>query len=279
MSTDPATTQHVDLRHTKDKRDKGPATKFLFLDSGTGDLVTSDGLVLIEPPGKTKLAGLGESLDQEEEEMHAYTGFENLVPALGFQKWDGHVYVSGATGSGKSYLINTMLMHDHRRRRVFLFTDHKKIDPSLKPMIEAKRMSIVRDAPDDSKKWEVSISEFIKDKKHSIIMFDDCTDPNALFMRDNALRKGRHSDTVVICVNHKLRDNLATKHALVNARWMVMFPSSNRGAAGAFMKDWMEMHPRARRSILRQSIRDGRQLIFHMQSPNVAATAKSIIKL
>jgi hypothetical protein len=100
-----------------------------------------------------------------------------------------------------------------------------------------------------------------------------------LIMRDHALRKGRHHDTMVVCVNHKMRDRDATKHALVNARFIVSFPSSNRGAVGTFMKDFLGMSTKARRAILRQADEDGRQLIIHAQAPNVIATAKSVVKV
>ena len=263
-------------------RNTGPpvqsAFKALFIDTETEEIVYADGLKLVSD--KTPLTGrLLEDLDQDETDSAAFTGYQNLVPALGYNKFDGHVYVSGATGAGKSFLINEMLKHDRRQRLVFLFTDHKKVDPSLKPMIQSGRMLIVRREPDEQKPWEVSTGQFARDKKGSIIMFDDCTDPDAIFMRDNALRKARHEDTVVVCVNHKLRDSKATKHMLTNARFLIAFPSSNRGAVGAFMKDWMEMPPKSRRSILRLSIADGRQIVFHMQSPNVVATARSVVQI
>ena len=254
--------------------------KFLFTDSeNPDDVVMADGINLVDPPEKPRLEGLGEFLDLDDDEVQAFTGYGNLVPALGMQEWDGHVFVSGATGSGKTFLINTMLMNDKKKRKVFLFTDHQKRDESLMPMYKSGRLKIVRDDPDDNKKWEVSVGDFLRDKKGAIAMFDDCTDEAALFMRDKALRHGRHHKMMVICVNHKMRDRDATKHALVNARFMIAFPSSNKGVVGAFMKDWMEMPPKARRAILRQAGRDGRQIVFHMQCPNAVATAKSVVRL
>ncbi len=253
--------------------------KALFLDTDTMEIIVSDGLRLLPPSGEPITGDILDRLDLDEEDNSAYTGFGNLVPALGYNKWDGHVYVSGATGAGKSYLINDMLMHDKRQRKVFLFTDHKKIDPSLKPMIQSGRMKIVREDPDESKPWEVSRGEFVRDKRGNIMMFDDCTDPDALFMRDNALRKARHQDTVVICVNHKMRDNSLTKHILTNSRYMVSFPASNRGDVNNYMRSWLELHPRTRRALLRQAQKDGRQIIFHLQCPNVIATAKSIFQM
>ena len=206
-------------------------------------------------------------------------GYGNLVPALGIEEWDGHVFVSGATGSGKSFLINMMLLHDQRKRPVFLFTDHDKKDPSFEPMFKSGRLKRVKDPHDESKPWEIGTGQFFRKKDKSILLFDDCNTPDMLTMRDNALRKGRHSDTMVVCVNHKMRDRDATKDALVNARFIVSFPSSNRGAVSNFMKDFLGMSTKARRAILRQADDDGRQLIIHAQAPNVVATAKSVIKV
>ncbi len=249
----------------------------LFLDTDTGKTVDADGTRLA-PTGKPPLeASLLEALDVPPE--FTGTGFGNLVPALGVEKWDGHIFVSGATGSGKSFIIATMLINDRRKRPIFLFTDHDHKDPSLEILFRSGRLKRVKDPPDESKKWEISSGAFWKLKSHSILLFDDCNKPDCVQMRDNALRKGRHHDAMVICVNHKMRDHQATKHALTNARFLVTFPSANRGAVASFLGNWMEMPPKARRAVLKQADVDGRQLIIHLQSPNVIATAKSVIKI
>lgn len=251
--------------------------KALFIDIENGEIVSADGLKLVlsgKPPLSptlTDLLGIDPNM--------AATGFNNLVPALGYNEWDGHVFVSGATGSGKSFLINAMLMADKKQRPIWLFTDHDKKDPSLEPLFASGRLKRVVDPPDENKPWEVGSGMFMRDKDNSIILFDDCNSPVALVMRDNALRKGRHHNAVVVCVNHKMRDHEATKHMLVNARYLVAFPSSGRAPSARYMRDFLEMQTKAVRAVLQQSDMDGRQLIFHIQAPLVIATAKSVMKV
>lgn len=204
-------------------------------------------------------------------------GFKDLVPALGYNKFDGHTYVSGATESGKSFFINKMLMNDRRKRDVFLFTDLPKRDKSFMPMFESGRLKIVRRKA--SEPWEADYIEFQSKLHGSILVFDDISDPDVLQMRDHALLKGRHKDVVVIAVNHKMRNWMDTVQLLTDCKYIVGFPNSNRGTIQRYIKDEFGVNHKTSKIVMQKAIQDGRQIIFHRFSPNVVATQKSVIRL
>lgn len=189
------------------------------------------------------------------------------IPALGLTDWDGHAYISGATGSGKSYLINQIMKNDllkkNKKRDHIMFTDLKEADSSI---------------PSDYKKYgEKGIDNawVFGNMDKNMFIFDDSTSPDVLRFRNSLLEKGRHRKTTVIAVNHRLRDGIRTKELMNESKYVVAFPSSNRGAVGGFMKDYMQMDQNSIRNSLKKSIQDGRHLIFHMWHPNALASKET----
>ena len=242
----------------------------LFLDAENGELVTND---LDEIGGHPHL--LPDDLhDMDIEPEETSVGYGDLVPALGYNDFDGHVFVSGATNSGKSFFINKMLMHDNKKREVFMFTDLKTKDPSFEPLFNTDRLKVVREEAIED--WEISQKDFRNKVDGSIVVFDDATDPDVKDLMDSALLRGRHRKTVVVAVNHKLRDWGNTKHLLNDAKYIIGFPNSNRGTLIKFIREEFDTQPRLRRFILKKALQDGRQIIFHRFAPNAIATAKTV---
>lgn len=188
------------------------------------------------------------------------------IPAIGLTDWDGHVFISGATGSGKSFLINKLLEKDRNKmsRERIMFTDLKEKDPSI--------------TSGHKKFGERGVDNgFVAGNiDKSLFLFDDTTNPEHIQFRDHLLEKGRHRKATVVAVNHRLRDGNITKKPINESRYIVTFPSSNRGAVNSFMKDFMEMDGRTRRSALSRATEEGRHLIFHMFYPNAMATTESV---
>ena len=110
-------------------------------------------------------------------------------------------------------------------------------------------------------------------------MFDDATTADVVDFRDHVLRKGRHKNIMCICVNHKMRAGNCTEHIWTNVRFVICFPSANRGEIMAFMRNNLEIHPKMRQTILDFVKSQGRHMIFHMQSPNIVAGAQAVLKL
>lgn len=187
------------------------------------------------------------------------------IPAIGLTEWDGHVFISGATGSGKSYLIDQILNKDNlkEKRERIMFTDLKKKDETIK-----SKYKKFGDRGVDTGFVQGNIDG-------SMFIFDDVTDPSVLTFRDHLLEKARHRKATVVCVNHRLRDGAITKKPINESKYIVTFPSSNRGAVGGFMRDFMEMDRNTRQFALQKATNEGRHLIFHMHHPNAVATTES----
>lgn len=189
-----------------------------------------------------------------------------LIPALGADKWDGHIYVSGATGAGKSYLIKQIVMNDEKKRDVIIFSDLKE-DESFKELYDSGRIITLGQAT------EMNPDEPYKNK---IVIFDDCTRADAALARDHLLEKGRHPNCVVICVNHKLREWKATMKALNEARYVIMFPSANKMSVVKFL-DSTGMNKKVRDVIIQLSNEDGRYLMYHQFNPNALITQRTVL--
>lgn len=228
MSTSPSNDEH----------------KPLFRDANSDDIIYSDSTLKVR-------------------EIHKPGAY--WIPATGLNKWDGHVYISGATGSGKTYLINQILKHDKfkdKRERIY-FTDKKEKDKSIKA--GHKKFG---DPGIDNGYVSAHINE-------NMFIFDDVTVPDIIAFRDNMLLKARYRDATVISVNHKLRDGYGTKHPLNESRYIVTFPWSNNTSINKWLNDAFNMNRQDRKHVLDKALNEGRHLIFHMEAPQAYACTET----
>lgn len=201
-----------------------------------------------------------------------------LVPALGLRKWDPHIFISGSTGSGKSYIAKQMLMHDRKRRKLYLVTDLEKPDSSLLELWDRGMKRIVFDRTKGQYgKYPVAHVDGV-DFNGAIILFDDINDKNveAYDFRDDLLERGRHYMITVVCITHKLRDWNRTRTPRNECGTIIIFPSSNTAAAQFYLKEVLEIPKKMRQSLIETSNKEGRHMILSSHYPNYIATAKSI---
>jgi len=196
-----------------------------------------------------------------------------LIPWLGKEKWDGHIFVAGPTGSGKTFLINEIVFNDFKKRKAFLFSDVRRKDPSFDPIWKNGQLKRVSRNPKE--KWEISPQK-VPIKKNIILIFDDTNDPQWITLRDKVLERGRHHEIMAICVSHKLRDRGFTKVPKNESRWIITYPFANKTEISRFLQE-QDMNMKQRSELIQLSIEDGRYLIFHNFAPTFVLTEHSLV--
>lgn len=242
----------------------------IFLDDVSKTVIFSDDLVNLER----------EMLDREEEDLEEEETLDPVIhdssaqwlPALGYsKKFDGHTFIAGATESGKSYFIKNMVRNDKLFRPAILFTNLKTEDESFRGIPD-----LIKFDPRGTYNWKWVLDNV----QNKILIFDDIRNNDIVRnFKDKMLEEGRHTNTVVICVNHALRDWHVTKVAHNDCRYVVTFPSSNRGHVRKYLKDEIGLNRRQLNKLMKIANSEGRYLIIHKFTPNAIATTESIFKL
>lgn len=210
------------------------------------------------------------------------------IPALGRKTWDGHIFICGSTGAGKSYIIKKMLMEDVKQRKIYLITDLEDKDPSFKELWSSGRLKrVVLEPKKKLRSHEVDVvtlnEKIQKSKKGKgiVLIFDDVSPRKKSInaFRDDVLEKGRHKNITAIVVTHQMRAHGLTKSPLNDSEYIICFPSANRSQVLAFLKDKMDMPAWKRRMVVDKAKSDGRHLTIHLWAPNFIASAKSVMMM
>lgn len=194
------------------------------------------------------------------------------IPMLGSntKKFDGHIYIAGATNSGKSYMIQQMILNDKKKRKPILFTDLKEKDETFDSMEFDK----FDENGDHDWEW------LKQNQMNRIFIFDDVQfNKPILKFQDEMLEKARHMNSIVLCVNHRLQDYHRTKVALNDCSYIITFPCSNKGNVYRYLDYELAIDKNMNREILQIACNEGRHLIVHKFMPQLIATTESIFKL
>ena len=196
-----------------------------------------------------------------------------LVPYLGCNDWDPPIYITGATGSGKSTIATKIIMNDKKNRPVYLFTNHKSDDVSLKP-IWKKTRKVVMHHPEARPLKQVRWGDM--KLENSICLFDDIgSNKEYKELRDQLLEEGRHMGICVIVIDHEIKPNVKNKKCFEECRTVILFPHSNLPSITRLLERHYNVPAKVRRKVIEMSVQDGRYLIYHQAAPIYVSTAQT----
>ena len=194
-----------------------------------------------------------------------YGSKTSLVPII--EEPSYRLFVSGLSGSGKSYFISMFLKHNKVKREgagIFLFSpvQDDKAMKSIKNLIHLDLDEFMA----ETKGREFEIEDI---PEGSVCIFDDIESWGKgrakpyMELRDILLERGRHRDISTICVSHNCCNGHATKVSIREAQYWCLFPKFNARDTkvilktyGGFDKDEIDeiMAMKTRWCLIRKSI-------------------------
>lgn len=183
----------------------------------------------------------------------------NLQPCV-TDEWTGHFLISGATGSGKTWVAKEILRHSSKK--IVLVTDIRGRDQSLKVLERQGRIERATNP--------IRVS-------NAFVLFDDVRSAEMNEWRDKLYEQGRHANVTVITINHRLREGLKLAKVIQDSEWIVLFPCANKTIVNNYLGEVLRIPTRFRNALIQLACRDGRYLYIHNWAPNFFMTAKSVI--
>lgn len=200
--------------------------------------------------------------------------YADFIPIPNMERAD-RIYISGATGAGKSYQINKYL------------TQYKKVFPN-------KKVYLFSDAPQDRlldvhKPIRIKLDEELvanpiqtMELKDSICIFDDVDSISDKKVRnavtslyDAILKKGSSKDNIQLVVtSHAMSDYTRTRNLLINSNWVAFFPKCATGVAYSLQRLGL-MKPQIEKLLSLQS----RAVWLHINYPHFYVTEHEIALL
>lgn len=191
---------------------------------------------------------------------------------------DREYYISGPSGSGKSYLA-AQIIKEYKREKpknpFYLFSrlkDDECLD-KLKPLRIEIDESLYTDPID------------VEELDKSIVLFDDIQTISdkkiagaVANLRDSILEVGRHFDTKIIATTHNLVDHKNTRLLLVEASNVVIFPKcGDTFHINRFLQVYVGLKKNMMDRIL--STKNSRWVLVHKKAPQYIMTEKELYLL
>lgn len=232
---------------------------------------------------------------------------ERVVPLIGGAEFDRSIFLTGPSGSGKSFLAKEIMKHDEKNRPIIIFS---KIDNDIS-LNDLKKLKITNNSfqdnnPDEKDsfteseiKKEIGNPRMIKidlkteddllnlpsneELKNCVCLFDDIDSfPSEIsdFLnnyRDIILESGRHNNITVLSTSHQLYNWSKTRVILNEAEMVGLFPHSNKRSAMIFLKDRMGLNKNQIDNIINECMNCSRFLICKTSFPQMCIHEKGVI--
>lgn len=225
---------------------------------------------------------------------------DKLVPFIGADEvpFDRSIFLTGPSGSGKSFLATQIMKHDHKQRPIIIFSKIAD-DESLQDLKKLKlgkglekRLDLEKE---DGKPRMIKIAlntdadllnlPCNEELKNCVCLFDDIDAfPKDVsdfinFYRNSILECGRHHNITVLSTSHQLFNWAKTRVLLNESELVCLFPHSNKRSSMQFLKDRMGIHRDLAHRIVEESMDAGRSLICKLSCPNLIMHEKGVILL
>lgn len=237
------------------------------------------------PDGRVREA-LEDLRDLANNRLKTEMDFDNdieVIPAFGhgLPKFDRHIFIAGASGSGKSYFVAQLLRHDKQKRKVTLFSkvQEDKAFAGLKRKMKDRFHQIIITSEDDLMDLPMA-----HELDGHVVVFDDIDtfSPNiAAHLREymnDLLETGRHSNITTIATSHELKAYGKTKKNMNEAEWVVLFPATNQMLSEKFLKDSLGMLKAQRTHIISKAARN-RYMIVKTSTPIAVIHRRGVMLL
>ena len=217
---------------------------------------------------------------------------DRIVPLIGSGVFDRSIFLTGPSGSGKSFLAKEIMKNDLKNRPIIIFSKIDN-DDSLK---ELKKLKISKSSFPEQRDGGPRMIKIClqteddllnlpsnEELKNCVCLFDDIDAfPKEIadFLnayRDSILECGRHHNITVLSTSHQLYNWAKTRVILNESELVALFPHSNKRASMMFLRDRMGLNKQEVLDIVNECMDCGRSLICKMSAPNLIIHNKGVI--
>ena len=193
----------------------------------------------IEAPKLRNILKDGKQFVQDS--LKYYLSFDSSIDVLPKFTEDAYaVYLSGASGAGKSYLISQLVSKHLPSRDSGVFYIGPFADDVSFKAIAKHIIPVDLDQFEKSERRSIEIEDF---PEGSVLIFDDIESlPNSKqveALRDRILSVFRHHKFKLYCVSHVGMSGNKTKKLLLECKYLVVYPSANYKQVENLLKVYM----------------------------------------